>query len=50
MNTIVGDFIRMYPEYIAELKKWATSDKRFVRRAAAVTLIIPARKGLFLKE
>jgi len=49
-NHTVGDFIMMYPEYISELKKWATSDKRFVRRASAVTLIIPARKGLFLKD
>lgn len=49
-NHTVGDFIMMYPEYISELKKWGTSPKRFVRRAAAVTLIIPARKGLFLKD
>ena len=49
-NHTIGEFVMMYPEYIAELKKWATSDKRFVRRAAAVTLIIPARKGLFLDD
>lgn len=40
----------MYPEYISELKKWATSSNRWTKRASAVTLIIPARKGLFLKE
>ena len=49
-NHTIGNFVMMYPEYIAELKKWAKSDKRFVRRAAAVTLIIPARKGMFLKD
>lgn len=49
-NHTVGGFVMKYPEYIAELKKWATSSKRFVRRAAAVTLIIPARKGLFLND
>jgi len=49
-NHTVANFVMMYPEYITELKKWATSDKRFVRRAAAVTLIIPARKGLFLND
>lgn len=49
-NHTIGNFIMMYPEYISELKKWAKSDKRFVRRAAAVTLIIPARKGLFLND
>ena len=32
------------------MKKWAKSDRRFVKRAAAVTLIIPARKGLFLQD
>lgn len=47
-NHTIGTFVMMYPEYISELKKWAKSDKRFVRRAAAVTLIIPARKGLFI--
>lgn len=49
-NHTIGEFVMKYPEYIAELKKWAKSDKRFVRRAAAVTLIIPARKGLFLDD
>lgn len=49
-NHTVAEFVMKYPEYIAELKKWAKSDKRFVKRAAAVTLIIPARKGLFLKD
>ena len=49
-NHTVGTFIEMYPEYVAELKKWARSDNRWVRRAAAVTLIIPARKGLFLGD
>lgn len=49
-NHTIGTFVMMYPEYIAELKKWATSDNRWVKRAAAVTLIIPARKGLFLND
>lgn len=49
-NHTVGDFITMYPEYIPELKKWANSDNRWLRRAAAVTLIIPARNGLFLED
>lgn len=49
-NHTIGDFVMMYPEYIDELKKWAKSDKRFVKRAAAVTLIIPARKGMFLDD
>lgn len=49
-NHSIGTFIEMYPQYIAELKKWTKSDNRWVKRAAAVTLIIPARKGLFLKD
>ena len=49
-NHTVGTFVEMYPEYVGELKKWARSDNRWERRAAAVTLIIPARKGLFLDD
>lgn len=49
-NHAVGDFIEKYPEYIVELKDWARSDNRWMRRAAAVSLIIPAKQGHYLKE
>ncbi|KAF0235438.1 MAG: hypothetical protein FD181_3515 [Prolixibacteraceae bacterium] len=49
-NHTVGDFVRMYPEFLAKLKELAHSEKRWVKRAAAVSLIVPARKGLFLKD
>ncbi len=49
-NHTIGDFVEMYPEFISCLKEWAKSDNRWTRRAAAVTLIIPARKGLFLND
>jgi 3-methyladenine DNA glycosylase AlkD len=49
-NHSVGTLTMMYPECLAGLKKWALSENRWVRRAAAVSLIIPARKGLFLNE
>ena len=49
-NHTIGTFVMMFPEYLAELKKWTESTQRFVKRAAAVTLIIPARKGLFLND
>jgi 3-methyladenine DNA glycosylase AlkD len=49
-NHTVGTFIEMYPEYLKELKRWSHSDNRWVKRASAVTLIVPARKGLFLKD
>lgn len=49
-NHTVGDFVEKFPECIKELKKWAKSDNRWVKRASAVTLIIPARKGKFIKD
>ena len=49
-NHTVGEFIEMYPEKITGLKELAKSNNKWMRRAAAVSLIIPARKGKFLKE
>lgn len=49
-NHTVGTFVMMYPEYVNELKSWAKQPGRWVKRASAVTLIIPARKGLFLED
>lgn len=49
-NHTIGSFIQKYPEYLNNLKGWARSENRWLRRASAVTLIIPARKGLFLKD
>lgn len=46
----VGSLVEKYPALLPELKKWARSSNRWVRRAAAVTLIFPARRGKFLKE
>jgi 3-methyladenine DNA glycosylase AlkD len=40
----------MYPEYLSRLKDIAKSDNRWMRRAASVSLIIPARKGKFLSD
>jgi 3-methyladenine DNA glycosylase AlkD len=49
-NHTVGEFIEMYPEHLSGLKEFAKSDNRWMRRASAVSLIIPARKGKFLNE
>ena len=49
-NHALGSFLEMYPEYVAKLKGWTGSENRWLRRAAAVTLILPARKGLFLED
>lgn len=48
-NHTIGAFIEMYPQYLENLKDWAKSTNRWVRRAAAVSLIVPARQGKFLK-
>jgi 3-methyladenine DNA glycosylase AlkD len=49
-NHTVGDFILMYPQCLPQIVGWAGSDNRWVKRAAAVSLILPARKGNFLPE
>ncbi len=49
-NHALGSFVELYPEYVNNLKNWAKSDSRWLRRASAVTLILPARKGKFLKD
>ncbi len=49
-NHTMGDFIVLYPEYINDLKAWTKSANRWVRRASAVSLIIPAKRGYFLRE
>ncbi|HZD44151.1 MAG TPA: DNA alkylation repair protein [Methanomicrobiales archaeon] len=49
-NHAVGDFMVRFPDRIPELKRWARSENRWMRRAAAVTLIVPAKKGLFLAD
>ena len=49
-NHAIGSLVEKYPEYLSRLKQWTSSDNRWVRRGAATTLILPARKGLFLKD
>lgn len=49
-NHTVGTFLEMYPEHAAHLKKWARSKNRWMRRASAVSLIVPARQGQFLTD
>ena len=46
----VGTLLEMYPKQISKLKSWAKSSNLWMRRAAAVSLIVPARKGIFHKE
>lgn len=49
-NHTMGGFIEKYPEYTDELKRWTKAENRWMRRAAAVSLIVPAKQGKFLKE
>lgn len=49
-NHSVGNFMEKYPESSGELLNWATSANRWMKRAAAVSLIVPAKHGKFLPE
>ncbi|HBG28394.1 MAG: DNA alkylation repair protein [Planctomycetes bacterium GWF2_41_51] len=49
-NHTVGTFIEQNPSFVDELKRWTKSKNRWVKRAAAVSLIVPAKKGKFLND
>jgi 3-methyladenine DNA glycosylase AlkD len=49
-NHTMGAFIERFPECTGELKQWTQSKNRWMRRASAVSLIVPAKQGKFLKE
>jgi 3-methyladenine DNA glycosylase AlkD len=49
-NHTVGALVDKYPQFLKNLKEWTKSSNRWLRRAAAVTLIIPAKQGKFLKD
>lgn len=49
-NHTMGDLLMKYPQFLTPLKTFSQSTNRWVRRAAAVSLIVPARKGLFLDD
>ena len=49
-NHTMGNFIVQYPDCIDELKHWTQSENRWMRRAASVSLIVPAKHGEFLNE
>jgi 3-methyladenine DNA glycosylase AlkD len=48
-NHTVGDIVSMYPALTDGLLKWTRSENRWVKRGAAVSLILPARHGKFLE-
>jgi len=46
-NHTVGTLLEQYPSLLPRLHEWAASPNRWLRRASAVSLVLPARKGLF---
>ncbi|MBU7043024.1 MAG: DNA alkylation repair protein [Theionarchaea archaeon] len=46
----LGAFIYQYPAFIHNLKRWTASPNRWVRRAAAVSLIYSVRRGKYLEK
>jgi 3-methyladenine DNA glycosylase AlkD len=49
-NHTIGGLIEKDPTLINELKNWAKSKNRWLKRAAAVSLIVPAKKGKYLNS
>jgi len=49
-NHTIGDLLEKYPQTILEVKSWAKSENRWLKRASAVSLIVQAKKGLFLQD
>jgi 3-methyladenine DNA glycosylase AlkD len=49
-NHALGEMMVQFPEETARLKRWTKSENRWMRRAAAVSLIVPAKRGMFLPE
>ncbi|MDM1367178.1 DNA alkylation repair protein [Myroides marinus] len=46
----IGPLLSQFPDEVEKLKSWTTSTNRWMRRGAAVSLIVPAKKGLYLAE
>ena len=46
-NHTVAEFVTAFPQFLPNIIDWANSPNRWVRRASAVTFILPARKGKF---
>ena len=49
-NHSVGALVTAYPNLLPRLTAWTTSSNRWMRRASAVSLIVPAKAGHFLPE
>ncbi len=47
-TTILTDLLRRYPHLLGSLATWTSAESMWVRRAAAVSLILLARRGEYL--
>lgn len=45
-----GELLYQFSEFLPKLKTWAKSKNRWMRRASAVILIYPNRKGKYINE
>jgi len=46
----LGHIVAMYPELVRKTKPWIKSPSQWLRRAAAVSLIVPVRRNMLLDE
>ncbi|MCF8295437.1 MAG: DNA alkylation repair protein [Bacteroidales bacterium] len=49
-NHTIGEMLMLFPETRERVKSWSLSTNLWMRRAAAVSYIVPARKGLYLDD
>jgi 3-methyladenine DNA glycosylase AlkD len=49
-NHTVGDLVVKCPEILSEVKSWTKSSNRWLKRASAVSFIVPAKRGKFLLD
>jgi 3-methyladenine DNA glycosylase AlkD len=43
----LGEFLVRFPKFLPKVQAWAKSRSRWLRRASAVAMILPARRGLY---
>ena len=49
-NHTLAEFLERYPNAVTEIAGWTQSKNRWMQRAAAVSLILPVRRGEYLAE
>ncbi len=47
---VVGPFVRMYPQFLPDVKKWTASKNRWFRRASAVLMISLLAEKKYLRD